>query len=94
MQKFDYSAPAELFTGRSIRGSRSMRYQRFETGAEALRFAIETLPRQYLIAAVLKVDETRYRHGDIRRFYDAREYPFARKPAPPPAPAAEARKSA
>ena len=98
MTRFNYRAPAELFTGRSMRGSRTMRYHRFDTGAEALRFAMETLPREHLLAAVLKVDETRYRHGDIQRFYAAKEYPLARPAAEgeqAPAPAnARKRKSA
>jgi len=81
MTKFDYDAPAELFTGRSIRGARSMRYHRFDSGAEALRFAIETLPPEHLLAAVLKIDEIRYRHGEIRALYDAPAYPLPRKKA-------------
>jgi hypothetical protein len=81
MAKFDYQAPAELFTGRSIRGSRSVRYHRFDSGAEALQFAMETLPREHLLAAVLKVNETRYRHGEIQNFYEAKEYPLARPTA-------------
>jgi hypothetical protein len=79
MSRFDYDAPAELFTGRSIRGSRAVRYHRFDSGAEALRFAMETLPREHLLAAVLKVNEVRFRHGEIQRFYEAKEYPLTRK---------------
>jgi hypothetical protein len=79
MSQFDYDAPAELFTGRSIRGSRAVRYHRFDSGAEALRFAMETLPREHLLAAVLKVNEVRFRHGEIQRFYEAKEYPLPRK---------------
>jgi hypothetical protein len=79
MSRFDYEAPAELFTGRSIRGSRAVRYHRFDSGAEALRFAMETLPREHLLAAVLKVNEVRFRHGEIQRFYEAKEYPLQRK---------------
>jgi hypothetical protein len=81
MSQFDYDAPAELFTGRSIRGSRAVRYHRFDSGAEALRFAMETLPREHLLAAVLKVNEVRFRHGEIQRFYEAKEYPLPRKDA-------------
>lgn len=81
MTRFDYRAPAELFTGRSARGARPMRYHRFDSGAEAVRFAIETLPSDQLIACVLKIDENRYRHGEIRAFYDAAAYPLPRKKA-------------
>lgn len=79
MSRFDYDAPAELFTGRSTRGARPMRYHRFDSGAEAVRFAIETLTNEQLLAAVLKINETRYRHVEIRTFYDAPAYPLARK---------------
>jgi hypothetical protein len=76
---FDYNAPAEVFAGRSMRGPRPMRYQRFETGAEALRFAIEILPRANLLGAILEADERRYWHAEIRKLYDAPGYPFPRK---------------
>lgn len=79
MTRFDYRAAAELFTGRSARGARPMRYHRFDTGAEAVQFAIETLTAEQLLAAVLKIDENRYRHGEIRAFYEAAEYPLVRK---------------
>ena len=54
---FDYNGPAEVFAGRSMRGPRPMRYQRFETGAEALRFAIEVLPRANLLGAILEAKD-------------------------------------
>lgn len=79
MTRFDYRAAAELFTGRSARGARPMRYHRFDTGAEAVQFAIETLTAEQLLAAVLKIDENRYRHGEIRAFYEAPDYPLKRK---------------
>lgn len=83
MTRFNYRAPAELFTGRSARGARPMRYHRFDTGAEAVQFAIETLPSDQLIACVLKIDENRYRHGEIRAFYESPAYPLERKGAEP-----------
>jgi hypothetical protein len=76
---FDYNAPAEVFAGRSMRGPRPMRYQRFDTGAEALRFAIEVLPRANLLGAILEADERRYWHAEIRKLYDAPGYPLPRK---------------
>jgi len=82
---FDYNAPAEIFAGRSMRGPRPMRYQRFETGAEALRFAIEVLPRANLLGAILEANERRYWHAEIRKLYDSSNYPLPRKePAPEP----------
>jgi hypothetical protein len=82
---FDYNAPAEIFAGRSMRGPRPMRYQRFETGAEALRFAIEVLPRANLLGAILEANERRYWHAEIRKLYDSSNYPLLRKePEPEP----------
>jgi hypothetical protein len=82
---FDYNAPAEIFAGRSMRGPRPMRYQRFETGAEALRFAIEVLPRANLLGAILEANERRYWHAEIRKLYDSSNYPLSRKePEPEP----------
>jgi hypothetical protein len=84
---FDYNAPAEVFAGRSMRGPRPMRYQRFETGAEALRFAIEVLPRANLLGAILEANERRYWHAEIRKLYDSSNYPLPRKePEPEPEP--------
>jgi hypothetical protein len=80
---FDYNAPAEIFAGRSMRGPRPMRYQRFETGAEALRFAIEVLPRANLLGAILEANERRYWHAEIRKLYDSANYPLPRKEMDP-----------
>ena len=42
---FDYGAPAELFMGKRKGGPRQpLRYRRFATAAEAIRFAVEELP--------------------------------------------------
>src|SRR5262249_23692375 len=42
---FDYGIPAELFMGkRKGRARPPLRYRRFATAAEAIRFAIEELP--------------------------------------------------
>jgi hypothetical protein len=79
MAKFNYDAPAELFAGRSQRGPRPMMYQRFDTGAKALRYAIEQMPPANLLGSVLEVNERRYGHLEIRAYYDAPEYPYKRK---------------
>lgn len=79
MEKFDFSAPAEIFTskGRGV-GRRPMTYHRFSTGAEAVRYAIETLPVEKLYGTVMEVDETRFAAEDIRRLYESPGYPLPR----------------
>jgi len=79
MTKFDYSAPAELFSCTS-RGSRrtSVRYRRFATGAEAIRYAVEVLPAAQLAGAILEVDEERFDGRQIQELYHHHEYPLSR----------------
>jgi hypothetical protein len=79
MAAFDYNVPAELFPSRSKKGNRPAGYRRFDSAAEAIRFAIEEMPQDYLLGAVLEVDEERYDSEAIRRLYDSGDYPLARK---------------
>ena len=81
-EMFDYSTEAELFSFR-LRNSRHkpLRYERFAHAADAIRFAIETLPPQLLIGTYLEVDEVRFEGTEIRRLYDSADYPHARAAA-------------
>lgn len=55
-----------------------MAYRRFDSGAAAVRFAIEALPPALLSGAVLESDEQRFDHRGIRALYDSADYPLAR----------------
>ncbi|KAA1183568.1 hypothetical protein FP026_05820 [Rhizobium tropici] len=79
MTRFDYTGGAGLSAGRATRGSGGLRYRRFETAAEALRFAVEDMPGIQQRGALLEVDEARFDHNQIRALYDAPDYPLSHR---------------
>jgi hypothetical protein len=82
MVGFDYSAKAELFSIRNRKsGRRPIGYRRFDHAADAVRFAIEELPAEFLLGTHLEVDETRYDRQGIRRLYERMEIPVVRRGA-------------
>jgi hypothetical protein len=77
--EFDYDAAAELFPSRKQKSTRRpIGYRRFGHAADAIRFAIEELPPEFLLGACLEVDEERYNNQAIRRLYDSMDYPLIR----------------
>lgn len=79
MTRFDYMGGAGLYAGKSKAGISGPRYRRFETAAEALRFAVEDMPSGQQRGAVLEIDEARFDQNQIRTFYDAAGYPLSRR---------------
>jgi hypothetical protein len=81
---FDYSTGAELYSSKfSRRGRQPLIYRRFASSAEAIRFAIEDLPAQFLVGTYLEVDETRFPSAEIRQLYASSRYPLARARSKP-----------
>ena len=77
---FDYKAVADLFPARNRKFNRQFtRYRRFDSAAEALRFAIEELPPQLSVGAYLEVEEERFDRNAMRRLYDSAEFPLTRR---------------
>jgi hypothetical protein len=77
---FDYGVPAELFMGKRKGGPRPpLRYRRFATAAEAIRFAIEELPTVRALGAWMQVGDERFDGDDILRLYQSDHYPLQRR---------------
>jgi hypothetical protein len=74
--KFDYNAPAELYPGRNRKSAKKASYRRFETAADAIRFAVEELPELLLLGACIEIDEKRLNYKDIQELYESEQYPL------------------
>ena len=81
MEKFDYSAPAELFPSRNRKVASKIKYRRFDKAADAIRFAVEELPEPLLLGAYIQIDEQRLGHKDIRALYESERYPLKKPEA-------------
>jgi hypothetical protein len=73
----DYRAPAELFPAPSHKRG-ALAYHRFDTLAEAVRYAVESLTSPQLAGAFIEVDEVRYGGAQIEALYAAPGYPLVR----------------
>jgi hypothetical protein len=76
--RFDYSASAELYFGKRTTRFRSIRYLRFETSAEALRYLVEDMPAELLSGAILETEEHRLQGSELTALYHHKAYPLAR----------------
>jgi hypothetical protein len=78
-EQFEFSGPADLFSGDCSRGKRrAMSYRRFPTGVEALRFAVERQSAERLSTTIIETDEVRIEGDEIARLYASDAYPFER----------------
>jgi hypothetical protein len=76
---FDFDAPAELYPSRSRRTRGPVAYKRFDSAAEALRYAVEDLPESGLNGATLEVNERRYGRDEIQSLYQSEAFPLERR---------------
>ena len=75
MEKFDFSAPAELFPSRNRKIVNKVKYRRFDHASDAIRYAVEELPEPLLLGAYIEINEERLGHKDIRALYEAVNFP-------------------
>ena len=75
MSEFDYNASAELYVAA---GRSGLRYRRFPSAADAIRFAVERLPAATFPSSMLEVEERHYDAKQIRALYDSDSYPLPR----------------
>lgn len=57
-------------------------YKRFDSAAEAIRYAVEDLNPELLVGAVLEVDEERFDGEAIRDLYASSGFPLPRSKVP------------
>ena len=81
MASFDYDAPADLYPSRSRKGNRPAGFRRFNSAAEAIRYAVEEMSSDFFPGAVLECEEERFDSVGIMELYRNTAYPLARKTA-------------
>lgn len=79
MRRFDFSAPADLFPRRSRKSNRLAGYRRFDTAAEAIRYAVEEMAPESLAGAIIECEERRLDRIGILELYRSPDFPLARK---------------
>ena len=77
METFDYNAPAEVFSVvQRGRQRLPMVYRKFETGAEAVKYAVEVLGAEGRTGTVIESDDVRLTHSEIQALYEAPDFPL------------------
>lgn len=77
LEEFDYCAPAELFAQKRKKYG-PVNYRRFETAAEAIRYAIENLSRSLLDGTFIETGTERLDRRSIQLLYGSDRYPLER----------------
>jgi hypothetical protein len=82
MTDFNYEMPGEFYS-RKRQGAKptGLTYQRFKTAAEAIRFAVETLPSSALPGSMLEAGGERFGGKELTALYANPRYPLRRRSA-------------
>ena len=69
----DFTAPAELFSGRTKAAGTG--YRRFASLQAAVAFSIEDMPSRQLNSVAIETSDTRYAAQEIRALYERSDFP-------------------
>lgn len=78
----DYLPEAELFAVQRHGRKRDLFYRRFDTAAEAIKFAVEEMPADSA-SLILETEFSRFDAEGIAALYAAEAFPLARRAAAP-----------
>jgi hypothetical protein len=76
-EPFDYGAPAGVFTHMRQGRRGGAKYRRFDTAAEAIRYAVEELPAPLLPTITMEVGEETLDHLQILKLYEDPRFPLS-----------------
>lgn len=80
MENIDFAAAAEVFISRGKFGSPvTMRYLRFASGAEAIRYVVEKQAVDLLPRTVVQCGDIRFTGSEIHDLYHRDDYPLPRQ---------------
>jgi hypothetical protein len=80
MNTIDFTEPSELFVGRrGFKGRSTMKYHRFDTCSEAVRFAVEELSPQERAGAAIETENHRFEAADIVQLYARADFPLPKR---------------
>ena len=85
---FDFGLPAELYVGHGSRRRTGLRFQSFDTAAEAIRHVVET-PHPAGEVATIEAGDFRLGMKQIAELYNDPRYPLPRRRAAPADPSSE-----
>ena len=79
MNDFNYEMPGEFYSRKS-QGMKptGLTFQRFDTAAEAIRFAVEALPSAAFAGCMLEANGERFGAKELRALYENPRYPLRR----------------
>lgn len=74
-----FETPAELYSSRNHRSGRfsGLKYRRFDTLAEAVKFAVEEIPSQLHFARI-ETGDSSFRSAEIQELYGRADFPLPR----------------